>query len=321
MNGVFFFYTIAMLALCVAIAVSSLAAWASTRRRLFFYSAGAFVCYAIELTEIFFHEYISQNQPFPMDEYYAISMPLLRTAVSIVLNAFVWLLILNVLDKHSKRLFAWPVILLTVANAVVLFALPEGPIRQWLYYTLRQMFSFGTLSYAIWSYRHEAPPELQARLAKFAKPLRVVLTLIGLIIIEDTLVILIAPPSNGEAWLPLYLSERNFTENVLLIFAAVILLRHIYQVLSIRIQEAPNVDGVPDIERHIDDIMPRFRRDHGLSDREAEVLRLVVLKKTNQEIADELVLAVGTIKSHVHNLVVKTDALSRDDLIVKFWQS
>lgn len=66
MNGVFFFYTVAMLALCVAIAVSSLAAWASTRRRLFFYSAGAFVCYAIELTEIFFHEYISQNKPFPM---------------------------------------------------------------------------------------------------------------------------------------------------------------------------------------------------------------------------------------------------------------
>ena len=149
MNGVFFFYTIAMLALCVAIAVSSLAAWASTRRRLFFYSAGAFVCYAIELTEIFFHEYISQNKPFPMDEYYAISMPLLRTAVSIVLNAFVWLLILNVLDKHSKRLFAWPVIALTAANAAVLFALPEGPIRQWLYYTLRQMFSFGALSYAI----------------------------------------------------------------------------------------------------------------------------------------------------------------------------
>ncbi len=321
MNSLFFFYTIAMLVLCVVTAVFSFAAWASTRRRLFFFSSGAFVCYAVELTEIFFHEYISQNQPFPMDQYYAISMPVLRTVVSIILNAFVWMLILHVLDKHSKRLFAWPVIALTVANLVVIFLMPETPIRQWLYYTLRQVFSFGTLAYAIRSYRHEATPELKAQLAKFAKPLRVALILIGLVILEDTLVILIMPPSNGETWLPLYLSERNFTENVLLVFAAILLLRHIYRVLSIRIQEAPEVEKVPDIERHIDDIMPRYRMKHGLSEREAEVLSLVVMKKSNREIADELVLAVGTIKSHVHNLVKKTGVSNREELIVDFWQS
>ena len=321
MNSLFFFYTIAMLTLCIVTAVFSFAALASTRRRLFFFSTGAFVCYAIELTEIFFHEYISQNQPFPMDEYYAISMPVLRTAVSIILNAFVWLLILNVLDKHSKRLFAWPVIMLSIANLVVIFLMPEGPVRQWLYYTLRQAFSFGTLLYAIWSYKHEASPELKAQLAKFRKPLRVVLTLVGLIILEDTLVILVMPPSDGETWLPLYLSERNFTETVLLVFAALLLLRHIYHVLSIRIQEAPEIENVPDIERHIDTIMPRYRMEHGLSEREAEVLSLVVMKKTNQEIADELVLAVGTIKSHVHNLVKKTGTKNREDLIVDFWQS
>ena len=54
MNSLFFFYTIAMLTLCIVTAVFSFAALASTRRRLFFFSTGAFVCYAIELTEIFF---------------------------------------------------------------------------------------------------------------------------------------------------------------------------------------------------------------------------------------------------------------------------
>ena len=63
------------------------------------------------------------------------------------------------------------------------------------------------------------------------------------------------------------------------------------------------------------------RQEHGLSEREAEVLSLVVMKKTNQEIADELVLAVGTIKSHVHNLVKQTGTKNREDLIVDFWQS
>lgn len=69
------------------------------------------------------------------------------------------------------------------------------------------------------------------------------------------------------------------------------------------------------------DSWPPSWMEHGLSEREAEVLSLVVMKKTNQEIADELVLAVGTIKSHVHNLVKKTGTKNREDLIVDFWQS
>lgn len=34
-----------------------------------------------------------------------------------------------------------------------------------------------------------------------------------------------------------------------------------------------------------------------------------------------LVLAVGTIKAHVHNVLVKTGQKSRDDVILHFWQS
>lgn len=54
MDTLMFFYTLAILVICIVTAVLSLAAYASSRRRFFIYGGGVFICYAIEMTEIFF---------------------------------------------------------------------------------------------------------------------------------------------------------------------------------------------------------------------------------------------------------------------------
>ena len=48
-----------------------------------------------------------------------------------------------------------------------------------------------------------------------------------------------------------------------------------------------------------------------LSQRELEVMRLLVSGLSNQEIAGELVIGVGTVKSHVHRIFGKLDVRSR----------
>jgi LuxR family maltose regulon positive regulatory protein len=48
-----------------------------------------------------------------------------------------------------------------------------------------------------------------------------------------------------------------------------------------------------------------------LSERELEVLRLVAEGLSNQEIADRLVISVGTVKTHVHNILGKLDVRGR----------
>jgi DNA-binding NarL/FixJ family response regulator len=50
--------------------------------------------------------------------------------------------------------------------------------------------------------------------------------------------------------------------------------------------------------------------DH-LSSRELEVLRLVAAGKSNQQIADQLVLSVNTVIRHVSNIFAKTGAANR----------
>ena len=52
-----------------------------------------------------------------------------------------------------------------------------------------------------------------------------------------------------------------------------------------------------------------------LTERELEVLRLVALGRSNRQIARELTLALGTVKSHLHNILQKLDADSRTQAV------
>lgn len=55
----------------------------------------------------------------------------------------------------------------------------------------------------------------------------------------------------------------------------------------------------------------------GLSERELEILRLVGEGKSNREIAQELFLALGTVKSHLHNILQKLDASNRTQAVAR----
>lgn len=52
-----------------------------------------------------------------------------------------------------------------------------------------------------------------------------------------------------------------------------------------------------------------------LSDRELEVLRLIALGYTNQQIANELVLSIKTVESHKANIKTKLNLTSRSELV------
>jgi DNA-binding NarL/FixJ family response regulator len=53
-----------------------------------------------------------------------------------------------------------------------------------------------------------------------------------------------------------------------------------------------------------------------LTQREEDVLEFVVLRRTNKEIAVQLGISVGTVKTHVHSLLRKTNCHSRRLLVL-----
>jgi LuxR family maltose regulon positive regulatory protein len=54
-----------------------------------------------------------------------------------------------------------------------------------------------------------------------------------------------------------------------------------------------------------------------LSERELEVLRLIAQGATNQEIADRLVITVGTVKSHINHVLGKLDSHNRTEAVAR----
>ncbi len=61
----------------------------------------------------------------------------------------------------------------------------------------------------------------------------------------------------------------------------------------------------------------RDLRTQDLSERELEVLALLASGRTNSEIAGDLFVAVGTVKSHVNNIYQKLDARNRAEAVAR----
>jgi NarL family two-component system response regulator LiaR len=60
-----------------------------------------------------------------------------------------------------------------------------------------------------------------------------------------------------------------------------------------------------------------FIKKTGISDRELEVLELIVKGSSNQEIADQLFLSVSTVKTHITSIFLKLEVSRRTQAVQK----
>ena len=73
-------------------------------------------------------------------------------------------------------------------------------------------------------------------------------------------------------------------------------------------------------EAVLNDTLMRYGKQHQLSEREREVLYLVLQGNDNQNIASSLQLSPSTVKVHVHNILQKSGQANRQELIRDFWR-
>ena len=73
------------------------------------------------------------------------------------------------------------------------------------------------------------------------------------------------------------------------------------------------LERLSELARMFSDVENNVTDPAGLTPREIEVLELIGKDMTNQEIADHLVIEVGTVKNHVHSILDKLNVSSRGD--------
>lgn len=61
-----------------------------------------------------------------------------------------------------------------------------------------------------------------------------------------------------------------------------------------------------------------FCRKYCLTTREQDIMRLLLENKNNMDISEELVISIGTAKTHIHNIFTKLEVKKRHQLIEKY---
>lgn len=321
METAFYLYTIVVMLACVASGSVSLSAYFVSRRRSFLYAALMLLFYFLDLALIFQHEYLGQNVEYSITQFYTIDHPQLKMLLALGTLEPMWLILCDFVNEKRRAWRIVPAVVFVVATEIVLWALPVSEFRQWLFYTLRQGFLIWCIAYAVYRYSTSQSEVERARMRRQEPVLLVTAVLCLCILIEDVAMILVFDSSffAQEALLPLYISERNFSENILLLAFAFFTLRAAADTLRLRFKEPPAVDA-PDTQAYVDELLPAFCERYNLTTRERVIVEQVLQGKDNQNIASSLQLALGTVKAHVHNILKKTGVSTRQELTQLFWK-
>lgn len=306
---------------CIASGTISISSYLISCNRLYLFTMFFFLFYFFDLALIFQSEYLNHGTSIPLNTYYSIEQPLVKTIFAIGVLESIWLIICDYLNKQNLALKMIPPAIFIVISFLVIYLMPEGSWRQWCFYSLREVFLIWCLGYTYSQYRHTKSAIDRARILR-QKPLFIATAIIILcIIFKNAFLILIWNPTKESSLslLLLYLSGRNFSENTLVLVYAFVALRAGSRMLRLRSKEPPAPDS-PAFYQHVESLMPAYCEQHKLTPREQDILKLTLLGKDYQNIASELQLALGTIKSHTHNILKKTGQANRKELLQNFWK-
>ncbi len=324
MESAFYGFTIVIMLVCIAASTSCLSSFAVTRNPVALCLALAFLLYFFDLTFIFQNEYLSLNNLSEQGDalYYGIRNPYLKALVSVGVLESIWLALLEYLNKRSILLAVAPAALFLLAALLIVELAPEGPLKQWLFYSTREVFLAWMIVYVAFQ-AHEAKTTIQrSRTRKLARLAAVAAVLCACIVVENTFMIIVWKPGPevARSALLLFFSERNISENVFILLFALFALRWSFRTLRMRRKDAPTPKGRQDavyVRATMDNVCERY----GLTAREREVLMSLVEGNDYQNTASRLHLAVGTVKSHMHNIFKKTGTKTSAELLQMFWGS
>ena len=268
LEAAFSTYTIIVMFICAVASTAAAGSYVITRNRMFMYVALAFFLYFFDLSFIFQAEYLNHGTTITINALYEIQNPYIKAILACGILESLWLAICMYMGKTGLLLQVLPGAIFIVLDFLIACVLPDGPIKQWLFYSMREVFLIWCLAYLTWLAKSKTTSHATRALVRRQKPV----------------------------------------------------IRHTMELFRLR-HDAPPIPKASDQERYITANFALYCDRNGLTTREQDILRAIIDGKDNQNIASEMHLALGTVKSHTHNIFKKTGTKTRQELLQQFWRS
>lgn len=276
--------------------------------------------FSLEQIIIFYNEYSSQNTEFSTALFSGMENPLLRLATGSATYYSLWLVFCEYFSVQDKRLKYVPLISFVVLS-IALLCLPslDDATRKWAFYSMRQLFVLWICGYCIFKKFTEKTPAYKTRYQKKLPIFFGFAFLAILIFIEDTFVMLALDPATiGSNFFLELLYRRNISETIFALLIAAFCLRLCVQTLTLKKTEKPQ-DQTEKQQTKALLLIPYFTKKYNMTAREKEIFAYLTKGFTNHQIASELQVAEGTVKTHIHNIFKKTNVHNREELLSLFW--
>ncbi len=236
--------------------------------------------------------------------------------VNPIIETIYYLATFGIALKLVTELFAlWLIVVPFMANSA---------LKVWLYYFPSQLL---TVYLGIYLLIHNRKMIPKSSLGKYVKLIGSLAIFFGLaIVVEDTFIIYFRDIYHTNM---LKIHNRNVSEDIFHISLCLIAIKYFltnYQkgneevaVIDIRNEKNETNDSVSNFEED-EYYFKRFMDKYGITQREGEILELLLQRKHNQEIANQLYLSLGTVKTHTHNIFIKLQVEKRSE-VCEVWEA
>lgn len=330
MDAVLLIYNVFLLILySVALTLAGLY-YFQTKKPLYLYTSVLFLFYIFDNLVIYMTEFVSWFSTFYDTTF--MSVPTFKTIIYVVtLLCAIRINAILIKEQHPTA-FRVALILFTL---ILLFIpmMQDSALKVWLYYLPSQIFTF---SLGLYGFRvlTKNPERYDAAFFKrYRKLLIWTIVFSVLIVIEDTIVIF-----NFDIYSDILvkINNRSLTEDIMSIGYSFYAIKNLVRFLSITkdapapqkaMEPAPEPEPAPESEpapeqqtvpeQNTEDYSKfyLFCKEYQLTSREQDIFSLLLENKNNQEISDQLMISIGTAKTHTHNIFQKLGVTKRQQLL------
>lgn len=312
-----FYYTLFILLVSIVAAAFCLSGYLVSHRRVLILACAGFLSYFLDVALVFQDDFLLRGGSAPLDSIYFVGSQLPSVVTGTGLIASFWLCLCDFFEVRNKAFMVAPAAVFAAGSVALYFLVDGGPLGLFLFYGMRSLVMIWMLLYVAVRYVGSTDGVLRERLWRYRHFYAGLWVLVICVVAENAVFMFVIDPQLVASGSVPFFPERNFAENALMIWCAAFVCVGCWRLFALHFKTPP-AENCDKTVAFIANGLPSYCDRYGLSAREEEVLREVLLGKDNQCIASEMSLALSTVKVHVHNILHKTGQANRQDLMRDF---